>query len=236
MVLLSQKLNTKKTVSETIRSSEGHLLTDPQLLILHVSHKLVDSLHLLQLFSPLDQRLLNLGESGDKNLRKIRNNLFYTKLYKLVLKNCVSFSWQAKYRLSSFQQSLIQCENLTAVFPYLSATRAFLASIMDSWCGSTFLRITACSSSSATCPSLIFIWDSSCWWNKQEHKINDWHFLSSMTKLRTDQQFVWSLLLLTCCFCIRRLTVVRSLAPSSAVIICVSSCSIHPSMSSQLCW
>lgn len=69
MVLLSQKLNTKKTVSETIRSSEGHLLTDPQLLILHVSHKLVDSLHLLQLFSPLDQRLLNLGESGDKNLR-----------------------------------------------------------------------------------------------------------------------------------------------------------------------
>lgn len=71
MVLLSQKLNTKKTVSETIRSSEGHLLTDPQLLIFHVSHKLVDSLHLLQLFSPLDQRLLNLGESSDKNLQNL---------------------------------------------------------------------------------------------------------------------------------------------------------------------
>lgn len=91
MVLLSQKLNTKKTVSETIRSSEGHLLTDPQLLILHVSHKLVDSLHLLQLFSPLDQRLLNLGESG--KIYELKNNLFYTKLCKKVLRKlCFIFS------------------------------------------------------------------------------------------------------------------------------------------------
>lgn len=63
MVLLSQQLYTKKTISEIIRSSEGHLLTDPDLLILHVSHKLVDPLDLLQLFSPFNQWLLNLGES-----------------------------------------------------------------------------------------------------------------------------------------------------------------------------
>ena len=84
LVLLLQQLHREQGVADVVWHGLWHLLRDPEFFILHVAHKLVDELDLLQLLPTTDQRLLDLQEPAPHRqelhtlYREFRHGVTYT--------------------------------------------------------------------------------------------------------------------------------------------------------------